>query len=227
MSSLRLLVVEDDLPSLELMQEVFTSLKANVRPINDGRKAADLVNREKYDGIFLDLELPNLHGLDLARQIRASTWNKFTPIVIVTGRDERSTMQQAFAIGATFFLQKPVDRQKLNNLFRTVRGSLSDNRRRQTRVSLQTEVSIEVGARSVQGISWNLSRSGIQVEASGLKAGDVVHVMFRLPVSGIRVHALGVVVWATESRQGIQFTKMAAESTDAIREFIAEIDRPD
>src|SRR5580693_1264327 len=101
MSSLKLLVVEDDLPSLELMDEVFTSLKADVHPISDGDRAADLVNQERYDGIFLDLEMPHMHGFDLARRIRESSWNKSTPIVIVTGRDDRSTMQKVFAIGAT------------------------------------------------------------------------------------------------------------------------------
>ena len=39
MSSLKLLVVEDDLPSLELMDEVFTSLKADVHPVSDGRQS--------------------------------------------------------------------------------------------------------------------------------------------------------------------------------------------
>src|SRR3984893_13763192 len=112
--ALKLLIVEDDLPSLELMAEVFASLKAEVRPVSDSQEAAGLVNQEKFDGIFLDLEMPNLHGFDLARRIRKSSWNKSTPIIIVTGRDERDTMQQAFSIGATFFLQKPVDRQKLS-----------------------------------------------------------------------------------------------------------------
>src|ERR1700682_1933194 len=103
MVPLKLLLVEDNIANLELMAEVFTSLKAEVRPVNDSEKAAELVNREKFDGIFLDLEMPKVDGFDLARLIRKSSWNRSTPIVIVTGRDERHTMQQAFAIGATFF----------------------------------------------------------------------------------------------------------------------------
>src|ERR1700736_6730502 len=104
MASLKLLIVEDDLPSLELMAEVFTSLEAEVRPVSDSQKAAGLVNQERFDGIFLDLEMPNLNGFDLARRIRQSSWNKSTPIVIVTGRDQRDTMHEAFSSGATFFL---------------------------------------------------------------------------------------------------------------------------
>src|SRR6202521_6191980 len=138
MQPLKLLIVEDDLASLELMAEVFTSLKAEVRPVSDSEKAVGMVDQEKFDGIFLDLEMPKLNGFDLARLIRKSSWNKSTPIVIVTGRDERQTMQDAFALGATFFLQKPVDRQKHSVLFRIVSGGMLENRRRNTRVPLQT-----------------------------------------------------------------------------------------
>jgi CheY-like chemotaxis protein len=59
MASVKLLVVEDDFASLELMAEVFTSLKAEVYPISDSEKAANLVNRERFDGIFLDLGAVN------------------------------------------------------------------------------------------------------------------------------------------------------------------------
>ena len=96
MGSLKLLVVEDDLPSLELMEEVFTSLQADVRPINNSETAAALVGKEKFDGIFLDLEMP--------------------PV------SDGETMQRSFSVGASYFLEKPVGRQKLSRLLRTVRG---------------------------------------------------------------------------------------------------------
>jgi CheY-like chemotaxis protein len=224
MASLKLLIVEDDLPSLELMSEVFTSLEAEVRPISDSQEAAGLVNQEKFDGIFLDLEMPNLNGFDLARRIRKSSWNKSTPIVIVTGRDERDTMQQAFSIGATFFLQKPVDRQKLSILFRTVRGGMLENRRRSARAPIQTEVMCTVGSRTMRGRTWNLSQGGMQVEAGGLQADDTVKVSFQLPVSGVSLEAVGTVVWAKENRQGIQFTNVSPKIEQAIRRFIAEVD---
>src|SRR5713226_7036582 len=164
MRSLKLLIVEDDIASLELMAEVFRSLTAEVHPVSDSVRGAELVDQEKFDGIFLDLEMPKMNGFDLARHIRNSSWNKSAPIVIVTGRDDRRTMQEAFAMGATYFLQKPVDRQKLTGLFRTVRGAFLENRRRHTRVPLQTAVICSAGSRTMQGVSWNLSQGGIQVE---------------------------------------------------------------
>jgi CheY-like chemotaxis protein len=225
MASLKLLIVEDDIASLELMTEVFTLLQAEVRPVSDSQKAADLVNQERFDGIFLDLEMPNLNGFDLARLIRKSSWNKSTPIIIVTGRDERQTMQEAFSIGATFFLQKPVDRQKLSILFRAVRGGMLENRRRSTRVPIQTDVTCEVGSRTLRGVTWNLSQGGIQVEAGDLRPGAAVRLSFRLPVSGIAINADGTVVWADARRQGIQFTKVSTQNQQSIRDFIVAVEK--
>jgi CheY-like chemotaxis protein len=207
------------------MTEVFTSLEAQVRPVSDSLEAAALVNQERFDGIFLDLEMPNLHGFDLACRIRKSSWNKSTPIVIVTGRDQRDTMQQAFTIGATFFLQKPVDRQKLSILFRTVRGGMLENRRRYMRAPIHTEVMCTVGSRTMRGVTWNLSQGGMQVEAGGLQPRDTVRLSFRLPVSGVSLEAVGTVVWTKENRQGIQFTNVSPQNEQSIRQFIAEVEK--
>jgi len=225
MRPLKLLVVEDDLPSLELMSEVFTSLKAEVLAVSRSEKAADVINQEKFDGIFLDLEMPTPNGFDLARLIRKSSWNKFTPIVIVTGREERQTMQDAFAIGATFFLQKPVDRQKLNVLFRTVSGGMIENRRKCTRVPIQAAVTCSVGSRTLRGITWNISQGGMQVEVDDLKPRDAVRISFQLPVSEVVIDATGVVVWGNAQRQGIQFTNVGSTSEHSIRQFIADVEK--
>src|SRR5579864_7930379 len=198
MQPLKLLVVEDNIASLELMTEVFTSLKAEVRPISDSEEAVGAVNQEKFDGIFLDLEMPKLNGFELARLIRKSSWNKSTPIVIVTGRDDRQTMQDSFALGATFFLQKPVDRQKLSALFRTVIGAIVANRRKYSRVPIRADVACTVGSRTARGVTWNLSQGGMQVEVSDLKPKDAVRLSFQLPDSAVVIDVAGTVVWANE-----------------------------
>ena len=220
---LRLLVVEDDPAGLELMAEVLSSLKAEVRAVGDSQKAVALVIGERFDGIFLDLEMPNLDGFDLARRVRTSSWNKTTPIIVVTGSDDKKTMQEAFSAGATFFLQKPVDRKRLIGLFQAVRGDLLQSRRRSMRVPLQTEATCEVGSRTMRGMTWNLSQGGIQVEAPNLKLGDTVRISFRLPVSEVAIEAVGIVAWAGANRQGIQFTDVNAKNQEAIRAFVEEV----
>jgi CheY-like chemotaxis protein len=218
--ALKLLIVEDDVASLELMEEVFVSLKAEVRAVSESSKAADLVNRERFDGIFLDLEMPYMNGFDLARWIRSSSRNRSTPIVTVTGREDRQTMQQVFASGATFYLQKPVDRQKLTKLYRTVRGSLHESRRKFVRIPMHSDVICTVDSQQLRGVCWNLSQGGIQIEVDGLRVGQNVHLSFRLPSTNALIDATGDVIWVVEKRQGIRFGHSKGEQ--AIRDFIAE-----
>ena len=225
MPPLKLLVVEDNPASLELMAEVFTSLQAEVVPLSDSRKASSLVNLERFDGIFLDLEMPQMHGFDLARHIRKSSWNKSTPIIIVTGREERQTMQQAFSLGATFYLQKPVDRQKLSTLFRSVRGGLFEFRRRHLRVPLQSDVTCSVGSRTIHSTARNISQGGMQIEASGLQPGDTVCVAFEIPGSPAMIEALGSLLWAKDNVVGIAFTKISEQAQERIREFVAAAEK--
>ncbi len=225
MPSLKLLLVEDDVPSLELMKEVFTSLEAEVSAVDNSENAAALINRQRFDGIFLDLEMPSPDGFQLARLIRKSSFNKSTPIVIVTGVDDRSVMERAFSIGATFYLQKPIDRQKLSRLFRTVRGGMINNRRRHIRVPLTADVLLSMGSKNLRAVSWNLSEGGMQVEAESLRLRDKVRVSFQLPASEVTIEAEGVVAWVGQSRQGIQFTKVGEQNLVAIRNFIAATER--
>lgn len=120
----KVLVVDDDVATLELMEMVFTSLGVEVQAVSESRRAWLLIQQSRYDGIFLDLQMPALDGVQLAREIRLSEVNRRTPIIIVSGRDESGTMRDAFSAGATFFLQKPVDRRKLTNLLNTTLGSM-------------------------------------------------------------------------------------------------------
>jgi CheY-like chemotaxis protein len=223
--SLKVLVVEDDAPSLELMSEVFSSLKAEVSAVAESQQAAAMINRQRFDGIFLDLGMPTPDGFQLARLIRNSPANKSTPIVIVTGVDDKDAMQQAFSLGATFFLQKPIDRQKLTRLFRTVRGGMLDNRRRYVRVPLRTNVTLTVGSKTVPAMSWNLSEGGMQLEVEGLQSHAEVRLSFRLPASEVGIEAEARVAWVERNRLGVQFTSVSAASQQQIQKFIAAMER--
>ena len=119
---MKLLVVEDDPHTLELLHEVLTRLGAEVHAMADSRQAVTLISQEKFDGIFLDLQMPNLDGFELARRVRCSFPNKATPVVVITGSGDKASMERAFQMGTTLFLQKPADRAKLANLLKIISG---------------------------------------------------------------------------------------------------------
>lgn len=225
---LKILVVEDDLATLELMREVLASFGVVVRALHDSQEAAAVVQGEKFDGIFLDLLMPAVDGFELARQIRRSRMNSRVPIVIVTGREGKKTMQEAFAAGATFFLQKPVDKQKLIYLLNSTRGAMVEERRRFKRIPLHAEVTWQVDARKATGTSSNLGLNGIlfQVDNS-VEVGSAIRLSFRLPQQQLAIEVEGEVVRVDEKkRAGVRFTLLSPEDRQRLREFVASQDVP-
>ena len=218
----KLMVVEDDPGNLELMTELLQQLEAEVRPIADSQEAAACIKQQKFDGIFLDIGMPILSGFDLAKLVRESSFNKTTPIVIVTGRQEQDVMHSSFSVGATYFLHKPVDKVKLFSLLEKVKEPFPENRRRHTRVPLNTEVSCTRGDQTMRGVTWNISQGGIQLEIKGLKQGDTITMSFVLPHPKKLIKAEGVVAWEREERQGLYFTSMGLTEQALVRDYITK-----
>lgn len=224
--SLSVLLVEDDETTLALMSEVIASLGLKVDPVSDSEKASILISEKKFDGIFLDLMMPRLSGFALARQVRQSSRNKRTPIVIVTGQVDKETMQRSFAAGGTFFLQKPVSRKRLIRLLNATRGSMLEERRRLKRVSVRTEVKYEVASRKNNGMSHNLSRDGILFDGdASLKLGSKVWLSFRLPGQPVAIQAEGLISRVDErERVGVSFVYVSEGDRQRIRDLLASLE---
>lgn len=224
MPSLKLLVVEDDVPLLTLIDELLTSFGAEVKTLSDSRQALEVINREKYHGIFTDLKMPYVDGFEFARQIRKSSWNKTTPIVIISGREDKKTMEEAFAVGGTFFLNKPVDRRKLAALYKTVRGSMVESQRRMARLSLRTEVVCQLESQTIRGTSANISMDGILFNPGcSLQLGKAVRLSFRLPGRNDTISATGMITRVDDKqRVGVRFTNLDVKDRQRIRELLAD-----
>jgi CheY-like chemotaxis protein len=115
------LVVEDDPATLDLLQEILISEGFDVVSAMEGEEAETRILQQQFHGIFLDLNVPGLDGLQLARRVRGSMTNRSTLVVIITASEDRRAMESAFAAGASLFLSKPIDRRRLLSLLRMVR----------------------------------------------------------------------------------------------------------
>jgi putative two-component system response regulator len=79
-----------------------------------------LIRQELPDLVLLDLMMPYVSGLDILAEVRADESISFIPIVILTGLTARDTRVKAVELGATDFLNKPVDASELLPRVRTV-----------------------------------------------------------------------------------------------------------
>ena len=222
---LRVLVVDNDVPVLDLISEVLTSLGVEPRPVSDARQASTLIQQEKFDGIFLEMLMPEVDGLTLTRRIRESSWNHLAPVVIITRSTDQQSMKLAFEAGATFFFAKPVDKQKLTQLFNTVHGAMLGERRRVQRVPLEIEVDCLLGPRKITGRTLNISQDGILFEAEGAPpSGSEIRLLFRLPnlpQTIAQIEAEGVVIrLGGQNSVGVRFSGISPDNSRRIRRFI-------
>ncbi|HEY9599300.1 MAG TPA: response regulator, partial [Cyanophyceae cyanobacterium] len=77
--------------------------------VQDGLRAIATILVRKPDAIFLDLVMPNTNGYEICGQLRKLPSFKNTPILILTGNDGIVDRVRAKLVGASDFLNKPVD----------------------------------------------------------------------------------------------------------------------
>jgi diguanylate cyclase len=105
----RILVADDDLNVRLLTRQCLEAEGMAVIEASDGQEALDAFLRERPDLVFLDVEMPGMTGLEVCREIRQLPEGESVPIMIVTGSDDRQSIDQGFEAGATQYKTKPVN----------------------------------------------------------------------------------------------------------------------
>jgi two-component system, response regulator PdtaR len=109
---MRVLVAEDDpLIARGLVERLATLGHDALGPAEDGLRAVSLARETAPDLYLFDVEMPNLDGLEAARQLADEGLRR--PVVIVTGVDDPGLIERSIASGVSAYLTKPVDEREL------------------------------------------------------------------------------------------------------------------
>ena len=111
MSSLTLLYAEDDLQSRKNYAFVLEEYFSKVYLAEDGIEALDLYHQKKPDVLLLDISMPFINGLDVAKAVR--TTNKDIPIIMLTVHAEQEKLLTAIPLGLSKYLLKPINDKSL------------------------------------------------------------------------------------------------------------------
>ncbi len=105
----KILVADDDLNVRLLTRQCLEADNLEVVEAADGSEALEKFLSERPDLVFLDVEMPGMTGLEVCRKIREMPRGESVPIMIVTGSDDRKSIDQGFQAGATQYKTKPVN----------------------------------------------------------------------------------------------------------------------
>lgn len=108
---MRILLVEDDPTTSKSIELMLTHANLNVYATDLGEEGIDLAKLYDYDLILLDLNLPDMNGHEVLRQLRNARVE--TPILILSGADDTESKIKGFGFGADDYLTKPFHREEL------------------------------------------------------------------------------------------------------------------
>ncbi len=177
---LSVLAVDDEQPALgELAYQLGQDERiAQVRTAGDGATALRILQEEPVDAVFLDIRMPGLTGLDLARVLRK--FRQAPPVVFVSAYDSHAV--DAFEVKAVDYVMKPVREQRLREAVRRVLESRGPAQAEPLPNDPEETIPVELG-----GVTRFIQRRDVRyVEAQGdyarLHTAEGSHLV-RVPLS--------------------------------------------
>jgi two-component system chemotaxis response regulator CheY len=109
----RILAVDDSATMRQLIRMTLTRAGFEVVEAEDGAKGLQKATAETFDMVLSDVNMPNMGGMDMLRNLRKMAQYKFTPIVLVTTESQLEKKAEGKQAGATGWIVKPFEPQQL------------------------------------------------------------------------------------------------------------------
>ena len=108
---LRILLADDEEDILEVVQDRLTACGFTVTTAVNGLEALKKLTSERFDGVFLDVKMPEMTGIEVLEAIRKS--DKIIPVIILTSSTSLEVAVASLAMGANEYVLKPFDWSEL------------------------------------------------------------------------------------------------------------------
>lgn len=152
----KILVVDDEKPISDIVKFNLTKEGYDVVTAYDGEEALELVESESPDLILLDLMLPKVDGLEVARQVRAK---HNIPIIMVTAKDSELDKVVGLELGADDYVTKPFSNREL---VARVKANL---RRQDQNIAEEAENNdVKIGPLTINADAYSVTRDGNQLD---------------------------------------------------------------
>lgn len=218
----RALVVDDEQATCDLIQKVLYAAGVDALTLTASGQATSFLEEGKFDMVFFDLHMGAPDGMELSREMRRAGSNRTTPIILLSDDQRPSAMSQGFAAGASFFLYKPIDKERLLKLIRATQGRMDHERRQTRRVPFQAKARLRFGFEEIACETVDVSLNGMLVKTPRmLPAGSTVQVSVELAQKMKPLIGAGSVVRVLGGNQmGIHLDRLSVGESERLQEFL-------
>ncbi len=120
--SKRALAVDDSKTMRDMVSFTLKGAGFEVIEAEDGKDAIDKLGNNPVDIVITDLNMPNMNGFELIRNLRNNASYKFTPILMLTTEGDDNKKMEGKSAGATGWIIKPFNPEKLIQVINKVCG---------------------------------------------------------------------------------------------------------
>lgn len=224
----RILIVDDEPEVQNLLSDLLAETGAESYLTSSMLEAGRMINRQKFDGVFLSGKMPSGNANRLTSNIRRSRSNSSCPIVMLTTNSSPSFLEESFRAGINFFVEKPIDLPRIRSLWGAIGVLTLDERRGYQRVPLRSRVMCKSEGSKIRGQCLNLSAKGLlaTLDQAPPSRGEV-RLEFALPrysqpvELNARVKRIAVPLRSRTSRQvGFRFMGLERELESELMNFV-------
>ncbi len=115
-----ILIVEDSISIRESLKYILTTNGYSVVEAIDGIDGMEKLQLREYSCIITDINMPNMNGLEFIKGAREMEAVRYVPIVVLTTESQYAMLQQGMKAGATAWIVKPFNEEKLLNTINKV-----------------------------------------------------------------------------------------------------------
>jgi DNA-binding response OmpR family regulator len=115
---LTILAVDDDPIQREFCAVYLATPQAEITTAGSAEEGLACLDQSRFDVALIDVDMPGMNGIEMVRRIRADHRFDGMPVMVITGREDIVSIDQAYAAGATSFMCKPVNWRLLGHQIR-------------------------------------------------------------------------------------------------------------
>jgi len=117
---MRILIVDDEIVVASLLAEAVKGQGHEVLVAHDGEEGLVLMGQHQLDAVFLDVQMPEMSGIDVLRRIRVH--HPTLPVILITGHAIPTQIEEARRLGVTEIIEKPFFLTHLSDALGRLKG---------------------------------------------------------------------------------------------------------
>ena len=198
-----ILLVDDSKFFLELERQFLRNTPATILTASSGEEALSLAREHRPSLVFMDMDMPEMNGLDCCRAFKSDPNLQAIPIVLIGDKTSATDERDARAAGVDDYLSKPLDRRYFLGTGHRFLVSID---RREPRQTHQVMVNFICRGRHLQGRCLDVSSGGMFLDCQPTaQKGESLILKFSLPdTQQTPVEIQGRIAWVNSSEEIIK-----------------------